>query len=521
MDSSKQFDVGRYLNVFYKFKWYGLIPAVVVMAILAIGASFLPDIYQSTCIVEVESGSIVNPLKSRRDRRTSFGEHLREFSETAMSWDILSRVGDTVGAENVLDTSDIYNINKIMNKLGIGNEPDPASPEEHDNTEAIVAALRSGINVRAKPPRFLVLTFNGTQSKVNAEILNALATTLVEERELSALNDAGRSLEFLQSEVENYRLKLEEAETQLKEFKEEHVSELPNNMNVNLNQLATDKADLLARELEMHELTTRVAYIDEELEKQSELVISEIRSETNPMLTVLNERIVDMEIELTRLRTNYTELHPRVAELRGQLEDLKRQRDEVYSAKVDSETSMLNPVYQQLMQDRQDTMVRLEVLKSRITNLKKRIAENEETVRGMPAQEQELLRLTRNYEVNADIYNMFLQELEEAKIQEKLATDESDRQSYQIVQFARAHLTPIGPKKLMILLVILGAGVGMGAGIIFLLDFFDDSFNSVEEAKEFIAKPLLGTIPLLNGQNGDGVSPIRRMITKGADKVRG
>jgi uncharacterized protein involved in exopolysaccharide biosynthesis len=228
------------------------------------------------------------------------------------------------------------------------------------------------------------------------------------------------------------------------------------------------------------------------------------------MAVVLNERIVDMEIELTRLRTNYTEIHPKVVELRGQLQGLKSQRDDLEESTVDSETSMLNPVYQQLAQNKQKTLMTINGLRNRAGNLKTRIEENEEKIQSVPTQEQQLLTLTRNYEVTANIHNMLLQKVEEVRLQEKLALEERDMESFKVLEYARATLMPVAPKKLYVLLVILMAGAGMGFGIMLLLDFCDDSLNSVEEAKSFIGKPLLGTIPTLRESNGDVFSFIRR-----------
>jgi uncharacterized protein involved in exopolysaccharide biosynthesis len=279
---------------------------------------------------------------------------------------------------------------------------------------------------------------------------------------------------------------------------------------LNLTQIANNKSKLLACELEMQELSTRLRYIEGELERQSELVISEVRREANPMAVVLNERIVDMAVELTRLRTNYTEIHPRVLELKGQLQGLKSQRDELEESTVDSETSMLNPVYQQLAQDKQKTLITISGLRNRAGNLKTRIEESEKKIHSAPAQEQQLLALTRNYEVTANIHNMLLQKVEEVRLQEKLALEERDKESFRVMEYARATLMPVAPQKLQVLLVILVAGIGTCFGIMLLLDFFDDSLNSVEEAKSFIGKPLLGTIPALRGINGDGYSFLRR-----------
>jgi len=518
MQTANDLNVQKYLDIALKYKWHGLIPACLVMLALGIGSSFLPKIYESACIVEVERGMIENPLKTRWERPMDLRDQLKIFSENVLRWSILSRVIDKVGADAIMENADMYNLGKLKKKLGPAKEQDHVSQGNYAKREAVTKLLQKGIKFRQRQPRFLALTYRGPRSSVNADILNTLVSTLIEEKTRAELNVAGRNYEFIKQELESYRKKLEDAEARLKKFKEKHISELPSNINLHLTQLANDKSNLLACELEMQELTTRLQYVDEELEKQNELIVSEVKREANPMGMVLNERIVDMEIQLTRLRTNYTDLHPRVIEVKGQLEDLKEQRDELVQSTVDSETSMLNPVYQQLAQDKQNTLMGINGLKSRIESLTARIAENEKRVLSTPAQEQQLLTLTRNYEVTANIYNMLLQKVEEVRLQEKLASDERDTESFKVVEYARATLIPVAPEKIRVLLVILIAGAATCFGVISLFNVFDDSLSDIQEAKEFLGKPLLGTIPALKDNGENGPVSARGILKKTIDK---
>ena len=91
----------------------------------------------------------------------------------------------------------------------------------------------------------------------------------------------------------------------------------------------------------------------------------------------------------------------------------------------------------------------------------------------------------------------YLQKLEEVRLQEKLATEEKNKQSFRVFEYARAPITSIAPNMIRIILMILMLGAGTCAGIILLFDFFDDSFKTVQEVKEFLGKPMLGSLPTL------------------------
>jgi polysaccharide chain length determinant protein (PEP-CTERM system associated) len=488
----------------HKYKWYGVLPALLVMVALGIGSLFLPKVYRSVCLVEVDRGAIENPLTTQQERAQSLAENLTVFSENAIKWSALSQIVDKVGVDIILENSDKYNLRKIQKLFTVDRESSRSLQENYLRKEAVIALLKKEIKFNQRPPKFLLIEYNGTMSNVNATILNTLVSTLIEENTQSELAEAGRNYHFIKAEMESYKRKLEEAESSLRDFKERHIAELPVNMNMNMTQLASDKSEAQACEVELKELASRVRYIDDQMGKQKEVIVSEVRYESNPMLAVLNQRIIDMEIELTSLRTNYTELHPRVIEVRGQVEGLKKQREQVKEATLDSETSMLNPVYQQLARDKQNALLHAEVLRNRIENLRGSIAENEGKVRSMPFQEQQLLTLTRNYEVTANIYNMFLQKLEEARLHEKLVTEAKSQESFRVIEYARASLRPVGPVWLKLFLVILLIGTGTGAGIILGLNYLDDSLKTIDEAKEFLGKPLLGTVPSLEERNGAG-----------------
>jgi polysaccharide chain length determinant protein (PEP-CTERM system associated) len=520
MNTPNELQVQKYLKILSKFKWHGLIPACVIVVALGLASSLLPKVYESSCIVEIERGTIENPLKTRRwERPEDLRVQLAIFSENALRWGILSRVIDKAGADTIIQNSDIYGLEDLKQKVGLGKKEGLNIQGDHLQKEAVYSMLRKRIEISQRPPRFLVLSLRGRHSHVNTEILNSLVTAHIEDRTRAEMDAAGRNFEFVKTELENYGRQLELAETRLKDFKEQHIVELPSNISLNLTQLSNDKFELRASELEMMGLSKRLEYVEKELEQQNELIISEVTRESNPLQTVLNERIVDMEVELTRLRTNYTDMHPRIIELLGQLDDLKKRRDEVQESTIDSETSMLNPIYQQLAQNKQDILMDIEGLRNRISSLKNRVKENEEKVISVPKQEQELATLTRNYEVTAKIYNLLLEKVEEIRIQETLAAEEKDEESFRVVEYARSSLIPVGVGKLKLLMLIALMGLGTSVGIMLVLDHFDDSLNTIEEAKEFIQKPLLGTIPLLKKINRNDASSIRRNGMKAIGKL--
>lgn len=101
--------------------------------------------------------------------------------------------------------------------------------------------------------------------------------------------------------------------------------------------------------------------------------------------------------------------------------------------------------------------------------------------------------VARDAQVNESIYNVLLQRLETAKITQSLQTSKEGTR-YTIVDPPRVPLAPFKPNKGMLAGGAAVAGLLLGAGIVFLIEFFDKSFIDVEDAKDFFGSPLLGAI---------------------------
>ena len=111
----------------------------------------------------------------------------------------------------------------------------------------------------------------------------------------------------------------------------------------------------------------------------------------------------------------------------------------------------------------------------------------------IPKQEQELARLTRNRQVNEEIYAMLLERLETARISKQLESSEN-KTKFKIVEPARLPLKPESPNKLKVNLLGLVLGGILGVGSIYFVEYTDHSFKNAEDLKSVFNLPVLGSI---------------------------
>lgn len=188
----------------------------------------------------------------------------------------------------------------------------------------------------------------------------------------------------------------------------------------------------------------------------------EMYSSVLPIATRMNEQLVQLKIELSNLLVDNTEAHPRVIQTRQLIKQIESQRDE-FMAQAQAQGVAIDPEdYAQL-------------------------------VSSVPLQQQQLAKLQRDYFVNEGIYQQLRSRLETAKISQTLEKSESGPK-FRILEPARLPLEPVKPNKPLFIIGGLICGICLGTLAVYLLEMNNNSIRNVDEARELLELPVLGTI---------------------------
>ena len=120
----------------------------------------------------------------------------------------------------------------------------------------------------------------------------------------------------------------------------------------------------------------------------------------------------------------------------------------------------------------------------------------EERIENTPKREQDLLSLNRDYQNIQTTYNSLLGRKLESEISVNMEKKQKGEQ-FRILDTARLPQKPISPDMMKLFVLFLGAGLGVGGGIIFLLEYLDTSFRKPEDLEELLDLPVLCTVPRL------------------------
>ncbi|MFP4473269.1 MAG: GNVR domain-containing protein [Candidatus Omnitrophota bacterium] len=227
--------------------------------------------------------------------------------------------------------------------------------------------------------------------------------------------------------------------------------------------------------IQNQETTDAIAFIEEQLKVYK----GKIKS----------AEIAKLQDRLDELLVDSTEKHPLVKQLREQIdrkkEELRKENLPFTHAerlKADKDTSLISSIQGALETLEQPTKTPTPDEKSDLYKLM--LIDKLGSV------------VARDSEVNEKIYNQLLNRLETAKITQRLQSSKEGTH-YTIVDPPRVPLIPSKPNRLLIAVIGFFAGLAVGAGIIFLMEFLDRSFIDVEDAKDYLGAPLLGAISKL------------------------
>jgi hypothetical protein len=93
-------------------------------------------------------------------------------------------------------------------------------------------------------------------------------------------------------------------------------------------------------------------------------------------------------------------------------------------------------------------------------------------------------------------YNSLLGRKLEAEIAVNMEKQQKGEQ-FRILDYAQLPEKPISPNMKILFLFALAGGLGVGCGLIFLLEYFDTSFSSPEDIEPFLGIPVFATLPVI------------------------
>jgi polysaccharide chain length determinant protein (PEP-CTERM system associated) len=471
-----------YLQIIFHRRWFFLAPFIVVFFTASIGSFFLPKYYKSSVLVLVEEEKPVNPLASKEQAYASstgqtptLAEQLKTLTEKILSY------------PHLLELVRILNLDK-----GVTDQV---------MYEKMLIGIRKRSEVKMRSPDVFQVSYEDKDPVVARNVARDLVNIFIEENRSKKTSQAATAIKFAEEQAALYKKKLEQSEKKLFEFRAKYPMQLPGKeLDYNVSMLTNYQTSLTAVEMNLKESEGKLDRLKRQMSGREPVIISEDMINLNPSVSRLNSQLQNLQSQHDEMMTDKKTSKSDLSSVQVQMEDVREKLRLETEKMIDSETSMTAPLFfQRLSQKVKDAEKEVSDLKKRREELEKLVKEYESRIQTLPEQDRELALLTRDNEVNENVYKMLLLKIEEnrltsAEVQERGA-------KYTILDEARLPLKPSKPEILIIGIVAFILGILSGFGCVFMAEFADHSFRGIEDARPYLKSEILGAIPLIADKN--------------------
>ncbi|PXF54853.1 MAG: lipopolysaccharide biosynthesis protein [Deltaproteobacteria bacterium] len=517
-----------YIAFLRRRKWFIVVPWLVILCIASVVAYILPPVYQSKATILIESQQVPEDLV--RTTVTGYAEErIKTITEQILSRQTLEQI--IKDFRLYPDFQDNAPIEDILSKMRKDISVEMVS--------AMVPSRRSERQVEVNVA--FTVSYEGGDPKKVTQVANRLTSLFLEYNMRLRENLAKTTTNILEQQLEAYRNTTRLLEEKIARFKEEHLTELPELMRLNLEfeqqirqqiervetkilaledrkvylegQLATISPSVLFRGDQVWEprdrlklLRSQAISLEASLSPKHPDVIK-IRREIEELekkVNADNERrnlekmLNDKEVQLENLRNRTTDKHPDVARLKQEISNIKTaladiQADEAGGADS-ADSGPTNPAYINLQTQIKRTEIELDSLRTQRKELEKKWHQYVKRLEQMPQVEQEYQDLARDYSAAQKKYNETSEKLMEARQAENLEENQAG-EKFTVVDPPHVPGKPVKPNRMAIILIGFILGLGAGAGLAAAMEFTDTTLRTAGDVRRLTGAPVLSAIP--------------------------
>jgi succinoglycan biosynthesis transport protein ExoP len=520
-----------YREFLLRRKWQIIVPFLLISAAVSAVAYLLPPVYRSSATILIESQQV--PQDLMRTTVTSYAEErINAITQQILSRQVLL---------NIIKDFDLYadqrektTVEEILDEMRGDIAIEMVSAEVPDR--------RGGRSVTVNVA--FTVSYENLDPKKAMRVTNKLASLFLEHNLRMREDLAETTTKLLEQQLEQYRAVTRDLEERIARFKETHITELPELMQLNLETERGLRRQIESVEEQTRTLQDRKVYLEGQLAtvsptpplvnatgqyildprdrlkalKNQALTLEASLSPKHPDVVKIRREIEDLEkeigateqrdhvieqlrlkeAELKELQARVTEKHPDLIRLSGEIDGLKQKaksNEQQASAGLDlGQVDPTNPAYINLQTQIKAVEIDLKGLKERRRELDAKWQDYVKRLERMPEVEREYRELTRDYDAAQSKYAETTAKLMEARQGQSLEESQAG-EKFTIIDPPQLPEKPIKPKRLAIVLIglILGAGAGIGGAAV--VEFADSTIRSQKDVRQITGEPPLAVIP--------------------------
>lgn len=350
-----------------------------------------------------------------------------------------------------------------------------------------------------------------TAQQATSELTNLFINENLEVRQ----QQSEGTTKFLVDQLEAARETLASQEGKVREFKSQHMGELPGQLGTNLQILSGLQGQLQSEADAINAAKQQHAYLQTLVDQYRALQSSPKTADGAPMgLPALDEELQKLKSQLADLSSRYTERHPDVRKLKQQVAKTEKMRQQIlaevtarsaalqndnHSVSLTVDTLNANGTPSPLAQIQSQLQANEFEISNRehaVTDLKNKIADYQARLNQEPMREQQLADLTRGYDQSKANYDDLLKKKNESAMATSMELLQQGER-FRIIDPPSLPVKPDFPNRLKFCGIGLAVGLALGAGVVAGFEMLDNRLYSEKEIQDMMPVPVISEIPLI------------------------
>jgi len=430
-----------------RHKAWIIIPTVVVAAVSFAAVNVVSPRYKSEAriLVEGRENIFLRPTADRVEERTAPDpEAVTSQVQLVLSRDLAreiikrNKLAERPEFDPVLQG--ISPLKALLAMVGVGRDPLKMTAEER-----VLDAYYDRLTAYAvDKSRVVVVEFQSRDPDLAAQVANSIAEGYLVLQQAAKQDQARSAGQWLSGEIDNLRKKVADAESRAEDFRSKASLFIgTNNTSLSNQQMGEINTQLSNARGQKSDAESKARLIREMLQSGSPIEVTDILN--SEFLRRLNEQRVTLRAQLAEQSSTLLDGHPRIKELKAQINDLDHQlRDEAARTARSFEN------------DARIAGARVESLSASLDQLKTQAGTTNE-------QDVQLRALEREAKAQRDLLESYLAKYREASTRETIDAAPADGR---VISRAVVSNTPAYPKKLPIVVIATLATLMLSTGFV-------------------------------------------------------
>jgi len=490
---SPEIDLGHYLGVVRRRHLHFLLPLFVAWLVVWGASWILPPRYRSSTLILVEQPTMP-----------------KDYVTPNVSDDLQERLQSIT--QQILSRTRLLHIIDAMNLYARGRAP--LTPDEK------VERMRKDIEIELVRDAHSdqISAFNVSYSSrdphVAQQVTSELTNLFINENLEVRQQESEGTTKFLVGQLETARKSLSDQEEKIREFKGQHVGEMPAQLASNLQILSGLQSQLQNEEDALNAAKQQHVYLQTLADQYRALQGTSKSSEGGTVgLPALDQELDKLKAQLAALSSHYTERHPDVRKLKEQIAKTEKMRDQLLAslnakdatAQADGTETMTNlgstdptqaSLLVQIQGQLKSNQVEITNREHSIAGLKVKLDEYQARLNQEPVREQQLADLTRGYDQSKANYDDLLKKKNESAMATSMELLQQGER-FRILDPPSLPLKPDFPNRLKFCGIGLGIGLALGAMVALGFEMKDDRVFSEKELKKLLPAVVVAEIPAI------------------------